>query len=61
MMTALKNAMRRFGGAALVDALPQDDERTERGPRVRAMFDARLKAIQVDLDVQARKPLNFDR
>ena len=61
MMTAIRNALRRFGGAALLDALPEHDDRLERGSKVRASLDARLKMIEVDLDVQARKPLHFNK
>lgn len=61
MMTALKNALRRFGGAALIDAFPEHDDRMTRGPKIRDALDARLKSIQVDLDVQARRHLNIDQ
>lgn len=61
MMATVKKALRRFGGAALLDTLPEHDDRTERGPKVRANLDARLKMIEVDLDVQARRPLRYDK
>lgn len=53
----LKTALERFGGRNLTDTAA--DEKLNHAQAARSELDARLKAINVDLDVMARRHLKF--
>lgn len=59
MIAMMKRAIRRFGGAELADRLPKDMKLAE-SMSARTSIDARLRAIEFDLDVQARKRLRLN-
>lgn len=63
-MRRVLNILRKFGGAALVDALPSKtefEERLQKNTLVANDLEARLKAIDVDIGVSARRPVYHPR
>lgn len=52
-MAALKRAVGRFGGIGLLNELPKHDIHLELGPEERNNLNSRLRAIEVDIDVQS--------